>query len=112
MQILSAFLFLWLSNSIDELVSTDQPATLSLIYTYTLCFFVVIFAAATQDIAVDGLGVTLLPGSKRAYASSVQSVGMQIGIFVSYTMLLAFNSADVANYFRSEPKQEGFVMTL
>lgn len=48
MQILSAFLFLWLAHSIDDLVSLDTPATLSLVYTFTACFFVVIFAAATQ----------------------------------------------------------------
>ena len=53
--------------------------------------------------------MTLLERSKRAYASTVQTVGMQIGVFISFTLLLALNSADFSNSFRSTPSAEGFL---
>jgi hypothetical protein len=34
---------------------------------------------------------------------------MQLGIFVSYTVLLALNSADFCNHFRNVPSNVGFV---
>jgi PAT family acetyl-CoA transporter-like MFS transporter 1 len=68
MQTLTAFLVLWLGRSIDGLV--DSGVDLPTIYSFTICFFMVIFAAATQDVAVDALAVTLLPVAKRAYAST------------------------------------------
>lgn len=53
----------------------------------TLILFTLVLATATQDIAVDGWALDLLPTQHRRYASATQSVGIAAGIFLSSTGL-------------------------
>ncbi|KAL7420105.1 hypothetical protein Q5752_005070 [Cryptotrichosporon argae] len=70
----------------------------------TMVFGALIFAAATQDIAVDGWALTLLSPPNLSYASTAQTIGLGIGTALSFTVFLAFNSLDFSNkYFRSTP---------
>lgn len=72
----------------------------------TLMFGSLIFAAATQDIAVDGWALTLLSPPNLSYASTAQTIGLGIGSALSFTIFLAFNSVDFSNwYFRSVPQE-------
>jgi hypothetical protein len=69
-------------------------------------FFALVFLSATQDIAVDGafqasavlntLGwaLTLLKPENLSYASTSQTIGLNTGYFLSFTVFLALNSAD------------------
>lgn len=53
------------------------------------------------DIAVDGWALTLLSTSNLSYASTAQTIGINCGYFMSFTVFLAFNSLDFSNkYFR------------
>lgn len=56
------------------------------------------------DIAVDGWALTLLSQDNLSYASTAQTVGLNSGYFLSFTVFLAFNSVEFSNsYFRSTP---------
>lgn len=60
----------------------------------TFIFVSLIFFAATQDIAVDGWALTLLSHENLSYASTAQTVGLNSGYFLSFTVFLAFNSTE------------------
>ncbi|KAN0061662.1 hypothetical protein ACQY0O_005653 [Thecaphora frezii] len=93
-------LFWFLSNSIEPLMAAEVP-NVKLI---TGVFFVLVFFAATQDIAVDGWALTLLSQQNLSYASTAQTVGLNSGYFLSFTVFLALNSVEFGNkYFRSTP---------
>lgn len=69
----------------------------------TAAFLVLVLLAATQDIAVDGWALELLSERNVGYASMCQTVGMNIGYFLSFTVFLALNDADFSNaWFRGE----------
>ena len=105
-QLLTGFMFLWLGINIDDWMSQDQIA----VGTLTAVFFVLIFFSATQDIAVDGWALTLLSKDNLSYASTAQTIGLNAGYFLSFTVFLAFNSPAFSNkYFRSEPQEYGLV---
>jgi MFS transporter, PAT family, solute carrier family 33 (acetyl-CoA transportor), member 1 len=79
-----------------------------------------VFLCATQDVAVDGRSfmikltvgwaLTLLSADNLSYASTAQTIGLNTGYFLSFTVFLAFNSPEFANkYFRSVPLDVGLV---
>lgn len=52
--------------------------------------------------------MTLISPENLSYASTAQTVGLTAGQFLSYTVFLAFNSADFSNkWFRTTPQKEG-----
>ncbi|KAF8938671.1 acetyl-coenzyme A transporter 1-domain-containing protein [Dissophora ornata] len=105
-QLLTGFMFLWLGVNIDHWMSQDQIA----VGTLTAVFFVLIFFSATQDIAVDGWALTLLSKDNVSYASTAQTIGLNSGYFLSFTVFLAFNSPEFSNkYFRAIPQDVGLV---
>lgn len=76
----------------------------------TWYFGLLVFLCATQDIAVDGWALTILSKQSLPYASTAQTVGINMGYFLSFTIFLSLNSSDFANkYFRSIPKEYGLV---
>lgn len=76
----------------------------------TALFFLLVLMAATQDIAVDGWALTLLARNNVGYASTCQTLGMNIGYFTSFTAFLALNDADFCNnYLRSKSSPEGIL---
>ncbi|DBB18433.1 TPA: hypothetical protein ACH3X3_000077 [Trebouxia sp. C0006] len=76
----------------------------------TALFFLLVLMAATQDIAVDGWALTLLARNNVGYASTCQTLGMNIGYFTSFTAFLALNDADFCNnYLRAVPYEEGIL---
>ncbi|AGO10159.1 AaceriAAR166Cp [[Ashbya] aceris (nom. inval.)] len=76
----------------------------------TVCFLVLVFFCATQDIAVDGWALTILSRQSLSYASTAQTVGLNTGYFLSFSIFLAFNSSDFVNkYFRALPQEHGII---
>lgn len=54
--------------------------------------------------------MTLLSVDNLSYASTAQTIGLNTGYFLSFTVFLAFNSPEFANkYFRSVPLEYGLV---
>jgi PAT family acetyl-CoA transporter-like MFS transporter 1 len=60
--------------------------------------------------ADSGWALTLLSADNLSYASTAQTIGLNTGYFLSFTVFLAFNSPEFANkYFRSVPLDYGLV---
>ncbi|KAF4664768.1 Major facilitator super domain-containing protein 3 [Perkinsus olseni] len=54
-----------------------------------MCFLILYFLAATQDIAVDGWAITMLSKENVGYAGTTNSVGQTAGYFLSFSGFLA-----------------------
>ncbi|CAG8434599.1 6984_t:CDS:10 [Ambispora gerdemannii] len=105
-QLFMGVVFFWLGNNIDDMLTRRAPN----VYVLTIIFFSLIFFSATQDVAVDGWALTLLSKDNLSYASTAQTIGINTGYFLSFTVFLAFNSEDFSNkYFRSEPSEYGIL---
>jgi hypothetical protein len=99
-QLIVGVMLLLLSRHADALLLVERPN----VYLITSLFFVLVLFAATQDIAVDGWALTLLSDENLSYASTAQTVGLNTGYFLSFTVFLAFNSLEFCNkYMRSVP---------
>nr|ASF90231.1 hypothetical protein SPAR01527 [Bartheletia paradoxa] len=97
-QIVVGLMMWWLGKHADDLINASEPD----VHTLTAIFFALVFFAATQDIAVDGWALTLLSKDNLSYASTAQTIGLNTGYFLSFTVFLAFNSVEFSNkYFRS-----------
>ena len=92
LQFLISFIFLFLSMSKTifglESGDVDQIDLTSL----TLCFLTLIFSCATQDIAVDGWALEILSEESLSFASTAQTLGLNIGYFTSFTLFLNLRS--------------------
>lgn len=103
-QTVSGLTLLYLGLIIDGYV--DQPQ--NHLSTITACFFLLVFFCATQDIAVDGWALTCLSPEALSYASTAQTIGINCGYFLSFTIFLALSSPDFANsYLRLVPLDKG-----
>jgi PAT family acetyl-CoA transporter-like MFS transporter 1 len=60
----------------------------------TAYFFALYFLFATQDIAVDGYALTLLSKENRGRGPVCNSIGQNIGYFISFVGFLALNDAE------------------
>ena len=60
----------------------------------TAFFFVLYFLMATQDIAVDGWALTMLSKKNRGRGPVCNSIGQNIGYFLSFVGFLALNDAE------------------
>ncbi|KAG8704399.1 hypothetical protein FRC09_003546 [Ceratobasidium sp. 395] len=102
MQFIIGSLMLWMSLNVQAIMDVPEPD----VHKLTFIFTSLVFLAATQDIAVDGWALTLLSQENLSYASTAQTIGLNSGYFLSFTVFLAFNSPDFANkYFRSIPSE-------
>lgn len=108
-QTISGISLIFLGLKIDSWIS-DNSLILQNLSLLSISFFFLILMCATQDIAVDGWALTILSKNALSYASTAQTIGLNTGYFVSFTIFLAFNSKDFMNkYFRSVPQNRGFV---
>ncbi|OJJ44245.1 hypothetical protein ASPZODRAFT_135030 [Penicilliopsis zonata CBS 506.65] len=109
-QVVSGLAMIYLGANIDEMMKAAGANGGAGVWDFTWWWFVLVFFCATQDIAVDGWAITLLSPPNISYASTAQTVGLTAGHFLSYTVFLAFNSADFANrWFRSTPAEGGLL---
>jgi PAT family acetyl-CoA transporter-like MFS transporter 1 len=112
-QLLSGLGMIWLGSQAEEMMTTAGKDGGSGIWGFTGWWFFLVLMCATQDIAVDGWALTLLTPGNISYASTAQTVGLTGGHFMSYTVFLAFSSADFANkWFRTTPIEGQGLMTL
>ncbi|KAH8917959.1 hypothetical protein BT69DRAFT_1286153 [Atractiella rhizophila] len=96
-QLIVGACLLWASKNVEALIDQETPD----VKTITWLFLILVFFAATQDIAVDGWALELLDRPNLSYASTAQTIGLNIGYFLSFTVFLAFNSVEFSNkYFR------------
>ncbi|KAJ1836119.1 hypothetical protein LPJ63_000559 [Coemansia sp. RSA 2711] len=105
-QLVTALMFWWMGAQIDGLVRNPAENIHEIMY----LFLALVFLSATQDIAVDGWALTLLSKENLSYASTCQTVGINSGFFLSFTVFLALNSVEFGNkYIFSEPRDQGWL---
>ncbi|KAI0367507.1 MFS general substrate transporter [Pilatotrama ljubarskyi] len=92
MQLIIGTIMLAISYHSEELMSNPGEH----LYTLSAAFTALVFFSATQDIAVDGWALTLLSEDNLAFASTCQTIGLNTGYLMSYTVFLALNSEDFA----------------
>jgi MFS transporter, PAT family, solute carrier family 33 (acetyl-CoA transportor), member 1 len=61
----------------------------------TWTFFALYFLAATQDIAVDGWALTMLPESHVGYAGTCNSVGQTLGYFIAFSGFMVLDGLQI-----------------
>ncbi|KAK1738901.1 acetyl-CoA transporter [Skeletonema marinoi] len=82
------------SNVVGSVVDgsvVDSAATTTGV---TFFFFTLYFLMATQDIAVDGWALTMLSRKNRGKGPICNSIGQNIGYFLSYVGFLALNDVE------------------
>ncbi|SCU78079.1 LADA_0A03708g1_1 [Lachancea dasiensis] len=104
-------IFAGVDNSFHpENVSGGVTASKLNITTLTAIFFILITLCATQDIAVDGWALEILSQDSLSYASTAQTIGLNTGYFLSFTIFLTFNSSHFMNkYIRTVPQEFGLI---
>ncbi|KAF8634402.1 hypothetical protein AX15_000854 [Amanita polypyramis BW_CC] len=90
MQLIVGSLMLYISTNVERLMNDPSHNVVEL----TTVFTSLVTFSATQDIAVDGWALTLLSQDCLSYASTCQTIGLNTGFFASFTVFLAFNSAE------------------
>ncbi|KAH9927460.1 MFS general substrate transporter [Epithele typhae] len=88
MQLIVGTIMLIMSTSAEEMVENPGKH----LYTLSFAFTSLVFFSATQ-----GWALTLLSEENLAYASTCQTIGLNSGYLMSYTVFLALNSVDFAN---------------
>eukprot|EP00123_Amoebidium_parasiticum_P010170 comp19935_c0_seq1/m.24232 comp19935_c0_seq1/g.24232 ORF comp19935_c0_seq1/g.24232 comp19935_c0_seq1/m.24232 type:complete len:555 (-) comp19935_c0_seq1:269-1933(-) len=92
-QTMIGILFLYIGSSLDATLASENID----IYSITAMFVFLVLCAATQDIAVDGWALELLSKEHLEYASTCQTIGLNTGYFLSFTIFLALNSPEFCN---------------
>ncbi|KAI9349154.1 acetyl-coenzyme A transporter 1-domain-containing protein [Obelidium mucronatum] len=92
-QAITGIFLIILSQSIDSYVSVESTEAVPVTF-LAITFASLVFLCATQDIAVDGWALTLLTEENKAYASTAQTIGLNSGYFLSFTVFLALNSKE------------------
>jgi len=88
MQLIIGIIMLAISFNAEELMKNPGDH----LYVLTAAFTGLVLFSATQDIAVDGWALTLLSEENLPYASTCQTIGLNTGYLLSYTVFLALNS--------------------
>ncbi|CDO95763.1 unnamed protein product [Kluyveromyces dobzhanskii CBS 2104] len=69
----------------------------------TFVFLFLVFLCSTQDIAVDGWALNILCKESLSYASTAQTIGLNIGYFMSFTIFLSLSSDEfMQKYFHRD----------
>lgn len=109
-QIIAGLAMIYLGGRIEDMMKAAGANGGAGVWNFTCWWFLLVLFCATQDIAVDGWAITLMSPPNISYASTAQTVGLTAGQFLSYTVFLAFNSADFANrWFRKVPAEGGLL---
>ncbi|KAF9889883.1 hypothetical protein FE257_006973 [Aspergillus nanangensis] len=109
-QVIAGLAMIYMSGRIEDMMKSAGANGGAGVWNFACWWFLLVLFCATQDIAVDGWAITLMSPPNISYASTAQTVGLTAGHFLSYTVFLAFNSADFANrYFRATPAEGGLL---
>jgi len=66
--------------------------------------------ASTLESAVDAFSITLLPKAEVHQVAVYQSLGWNVGYFLSYTIFLALSSSEFCNkWLRTNPAEQGMI---
>jgi PAT family acetyl-CoA transporter-like MFS transporter 1 len=107
---------LLLSDYVQCILELDDATIEREIYKLTTVFFMFTFLAATQDIAVDGWGLTILKKENISWASVCNNAGSTTGVLIGNSVFLILESRDFSNKyirpFLGVPSQPFGIITL
>jgi len=83
-----------IATAAGDATATAAAATTFDVRGITLFFFALYFLMATQDIAVDGWALTMLSRKNRGRGPVCNSIGQNVGYFLSFVGFLALNDAE------------------
>ncbi|KAF1741583.1 hypothetical protein MXB_4175, partial [Myxobolus squamalis] len=89
-QLSIGLILIFFSTKIDLFLANNMIQ--SYLYQLIFIFTLLTFLAATQDIAVDGWGLNMMPRSHISYASLCNTVGQTIGYIVGNCVFLLLTS--------------------
>ena len=99
-QLIIGVVIMYLSRRIDDLAKEKNVLFI------TFLFLVIYLWCALQDISIDGWCVTIVKEENAKYAALAQIIGVDIGIFASTTLFIAFSSIEFWNtYIYSVPRE-------
>jgi MFS transporter, PAT family, solute carrier family 33 (acetyl-CoA transportor), member 1 len=84
-----------LAAATETLASQGEGALIN-VRGITTFFFLLYFLMATQDIAVDGWALSMLSKKNRGRGPVCNSIGQNIGYFLSFVGFLAFNDVETS----------------
>jgi len=100
-QALAGMLMVSGANFVEGQLGLDSAAASNILHSasinvqgVTLFFFVLYFLMATQDIACDGWALTILSKKNRGRGPVCNSIGQNIGYFLSFVGFLALNDPE------------------
>ena len=76
--------------------TTEESLSAMNVSGVTAFFFLLYFLMATQDIAVDGWALTMLSKKNRGRGPICNSIGQNIGYFLSFVGFLALNDIEAS----------------
>ncbi|CAF1057748.1 unnamed protein product [Brachionus calyciflorus] len=85
------------ADYVHEMIENNKIFSSYDIYILTSIFFMFTFLAATQDIAVDGWGLTILSKEKASWASICNNAGSTSGVLIGNSLFLILESEDFCN---------------
>ena len=99
-QFAAAAVMLYTAGTVDTLLDGSVEDDFR-VQKLTAIFFGLYLLMATQDIAVDGWALSMLSKENVELGSTCNTIGQNLGYFISFVGFLAFNNPDVCNaYFR------------
>lgn len=117
-QYLIGIFMLVFSSYVHRILESDDPNvdTHQDIFVLTAIFFLFTFLSATQDIAVDGWGLTILSKENLGWASICNNAGATTGVLIGNSLFLVLESSEFSNdYIRplfGLPSQKHGLITL
>lgn len=90
----------------DKNIEDDNDANGPNVPILTMYFFSLYFLMATQDIAVDGWALTMLSRENVGWASTANSIGQALGVFLANQGFIALSDPHWCHRFLGLPKGE------
>eukprot|EP00899_Mesostigma_viride_P028794 jgi/Mesvir1/909/Mv17471-RA.1 len=94
-QLVVGAMLLLSADSVDKMLGS--PGTTPDVVGLTYLFSALYVLMATQDIAVDGWGLTMLSRRNVGYSSTCNVIGQALGYTVSFIIFIALNSPEFCN---------------
>lgn len=96
-QYLIGICLLVFSNYVSKTLDNEDIKSKEDIYILTAAFFLLTFLCATQDIAVDGWGLTILSKDNLEWATICNNAGATFGILLGNSLFLILESGEFCN---------------
>ncbi|VVC28207.1 Major facilitator superfamily domain,Acetyl-coenzyme A transporter 1 [Cinara cedri] len=107
LQTLMGLCLIHMANNINEWLPESGKANLNMLI---IMVFVINLLSATQDIVVDGWALTMMKKQNVGYASTCNSVGLPIGMFIGSVSFILLVSKEFNNkYLQTTVVAEGII---